>query len=220
MFRESPTLRSTGVTIREDPCPVCAAPFTHWIISSYFDVFTEVSLDGGVTWSAGNSAIHVEQAPDGFPPGDYNKDKVVDASDYVAWQSALGQIGAGLAADGNWSGRVDQGDYDVWRANFGRTAPGVVFYKRYLVGARTVNVGACDGCRRFITLTSTRELVIHGVGGDMRFVAIAAVFRRHDCFALLSRGRGPAYSSGCDGKWIVGNWQPGELVEQQLYHAV
>jgi hypothetical protein len=99
MFRESPTLRSTGVTIREDPCPVCAAPFTHWIISSYFDVFTEVSLDGGVTWSPANKAIHVEQAPDGFPPGDYNKDKVVDASDYVAWQGALGQIGAGLAAD-------------------------------------------------------------------------------------------------------------------------
>ena len=127
MFRESPTLRSSGVTIREDPCPVCAAPFTHWIISSYFDVFTEVSLDGGVTWSAGNRAIHVEQAPDGFPPGDYNKDKVVDASDYVAWQSALGEIGAGLAADGNWSGRVDQGDYDVWRANFGRTAQTVAF---------------------------------------------------------------------------------------------
>jgi hypothetical protein len=128
MFRESPTLRSTGVTIREDPCPVCAAPFTHWIISSYFDIFTEMSFDGGVSWSAASDLIHVEQAPDGLPPGDYNKDKVVDASDYVAWKTALGQIGAGLAADGDWSGRVDEGDYDVWRANFGRTAPAAVLF--------------------------------------------------------------------------------------------
>ena len=122
MFRESPTLRSSGVTIREDPCPVCAAPFTHWNISSFFDVFTEVSFNGGVTWSAASEFIHVEQAPDGFPPGDYNKDKVVDAGDYVAWRHTLGQIGAGLAADGDWSGKVDEGDYDVWRANFGQTA--------------------------------------------------------------------------------------------------
>ena len=126
MFRESPTLRSTGVTIREDPCPVCAAPFTHWIISSYFDIYAEMSFNGGATWSPASDLIHVEQAPDGFPPGDYNHDKAVDASDYVAWKSALGQIGAGLAADGDWSGKVDQGDYDVWRANFGRTAPAVV----------------------------------------------------------------------------------------------
>jgi hypothetical protein len=127
MFRESPTLRSTGVTIREDPCPVCAAPFTHWIISSYFDIFTEMSFDGGVTWSAASDLIHVEQAPDGLPPGDFNQDKVVDASDYITWKTTLGQIGAGLAADGNWSGKVDQGDYNVWRANFGRTASGVAF---------------------------------------------------------------------------------------------
>jgi hypothetical protein len=121
VLRESPTLRSSGVTIREDPCPFCAAPFSHWIISSYFDVFTEMSFDGGTTWSAGSKLIHVEQAPDGFPPGDYNRDNVVNAGDYVTWRSSIGQIGAGLAADGNWSGKVDAGDYEVWRANFGRS---------------------------------------------------------------------------------------------------
>jgi hypothetical protein len=120
MLRESPTLQSQGVTIREDPCPLCLAPFTHWIISSFFDIDTEVSFNGGVSWSPASSVIHVEQAPDGSSPGDYNNDKVVDSSDYVVWRTTLGQTGAGLAADGDWSGQVDEGDYRVWRANFGR----------------------------------------------------------------------------------------------------
>lgn len=120
MLRESPKLQSKGVTIREDPCPLCLAPFTHWIISSYFDISTEVSFDGGVSWSPASGAIHVEQAPDGFPPGDYNQDKKVDAADYVVWRNSLGLSGAGLAADGDWSGEIDAGDYEVWKANYGR----------------------------------------------------------------------------------------------------
>jgi hypothetical protein len=121
MLRESPTLLSKGVTIREDPCPICAAPFTHWIISSFFDIFTEVSFDGGASWRAASDQIHVEQAPDGFPAGDYNKDNVVDSGDYVVWRKTLGEIGAGLASDGDWSGEIDAGDYEVWKANYGRS---------------------------------------------------------------------------------------------------
>jgi hypothetical protein len=119
MFRESPTRRSGGVTIREDSCPVCAAPFTRWKISSFFDIATEVSYNTGATWNAASDIIHVEQAPDGFPPGDYNKDHSVDAADYIVWRRTLGRTGAGLAADGDWSGIVDAGDYRVWRANIG-----------------------------------------------------------------------------------------------------
>jgi hypothetical protein len=122
MLRESPTLQSRGVTIREDPCPMCAAPFTHWIISSFFDIYTEVSFNGGASWNPASGAIHVEQAPDGFPPGDYNKDYLVDSGDYIFWRKTLGQVGAGLAADGDWSGKVDAGDHDVWLADFGRVA--------------------------------------------------------------------------------------------------
>jgi hypothetical protein len=121
LLRESPTLDSRGVTIREDPCPMCAAPFSHWIISSYFDIFTEVTFDGGASWHAASDRIHVEQAPDGFPPGDYNQDQKVDAADYVAWRNTFGQSGAGLAADGDWSGEIDAGDYVVWKANYGRS---------------------------------------------------------------------------------------------------
>ena len=121
MLRESPTLQSKGVTIREDPCPLCAAPFTHWIISSFFDISTEVSLNGGVSWGPASGTIHVEQAPDGSSPGDYNQDQKVDAADYVAWRDTLGRLGAGLAADGDWSGEIDAGDFEVWKANYGRS---------------------------------------------------------------------------------------------------
>ena len=122
MFRESPTENSRGVTIREDACPLCASPFTHWRISSFFDVASEITFNGGGTWTAARDLVHVEQAPDGYPPGDYNKDKVVDGADYVVWRRTLGDTGAGLAADGDWSGKVDAGDYRVWRANFRQTA--------------------------------------------------------------------------------------------------
>jgi hypothetical protein len=122
MLRESPTLESKGVTIREDPCPLCMSPFTHWIISSFFDIHTEVSFSGGVSWSPASGAIHVEQAPDGSSPGDYNNDQVVDAGDYIIWRKTFGEVGAGLAADGDWSGKVDDGDYRVWQENLGRTS--------------------------------------------------------------------------------------------------
>jgi hypothetical protein len=124
MFRESPMRQSSGVTIREDTCPVCDSPFTRWKISSFFDVATEISYNGGVNWNAASDIIHVEQAPDGFPPGDYNKDYSVDGADYIVWRRTVGRVGAGLAADGDWSGIVDAGDYRVWRANVGRTTAG------------------------------------------------------------------------------------------------
>ena len=124
MFRESPTQRSSGVTIREDSCPVCDGPFTRWKISSFFDVNSEVSYNNGVTWNAASDIIHVEQAPDGYPTGDYNQDHSVNGADYIVWRRTLGQSGAGLPADGDWSGVVDAGDYDVWRANAGRRTAG------------------------------------------------------------------------------------------------
>jgi hypothetical protein len=44
--RESPTLRSTGVTIISGPDAVTG----EYIIDSFFDIFTELSVDGGKTW--------------------------------------------------------------------------------------------------------------------------------------------------------------------------
>ncbi len=51
MVRQSPTLPSLGeTTVRQDPI---ANNFHH---RSFFDIFTEVSLDGGNTWSPSISA--------------------------------------------------------------------------------------------------------------------------------------------------------------------
>ncbi|MDB6056632.1 MAG: hypothetical protein JWO95_476, partial [Verrucomicrobiales bacterium] len=53
MLRESPTLQSKGqTTVRQVN--------GGYMISSFFDVFTEVSLDGGQTWSAAQQPMHLE----------------------------------------------------------------------------------------------------------------------------------------------------------------
>jgi hypothetical protein len=68
--------------------------------------------------------------------GDYNQNYVADAADYTVWRDTLGQIGTGLAADGDTSGAVDQQDYDYWKAHFGNNghavgvpSPTKTFYK-------------------------------------------------------------------------------------------
>ncbi|HSU53810.1 MAG TPA: hypothetical protein VLT36_07135, partial [Candidatus Dormibacteraeota bacterium] len=53
MIRESPTKQSLGKhTIRSDP--------RGYRISSFFDVFTELSTDGGVTWIPADRSIHMQ----------------------------------------------------------------------------------------------------------------------------------------------------------------
>lgn len=54
MLRESPTLASTGQT-RIDSI---GGGVYH--IDSFFDVFTELSIDGGATWTPGNTSLHLE----------------------------------------------------------------------------------------------------------------------------------------------------------------
>lgn len=56
--------------------------------------------------------------------GDYDRDRVVNAADYVLWRDAHGQTSATLLAmDGNADGTINQADYNAWRANFGLTSP-------------------------------------------------------------------------------------------------
>lgn len=53
--------------------------------------------------------------------GDYSRNGVVDAADYVAWRKTLNQpvIPLGNGADGDQSGTVGDGDYTFWRVHFG-----------------------------------------------------------------------------------------------------
>jgi hypothetical protein len=59
--------------------------------------------------------------------GDYNRNGIVDAADYVVWRKTDGTpVAPGSGADGDGDGMVDQDDYDLWRANFGNGG-GIVF---------------------------------------------------------------------------------------------
>jgi hypothetical protein len=67
MLRESPTQNSTGVTRVEGGCySVCPAVVLPMRISSFFDVFTEISTNGGVSWTPArdNEVMHVVQLPE------------------------------------------------------------------------------------------------------------------------------------------------------------
>jgi hypothetical protein len=57
--------------------------------------------------------------------GDYNRDDVVNASDYVVWRKMLGQsVPRGTSADGDGNGVIEMPDLNVWQAEFGEIAPG------------------------------------------------------------------------------------------------
>ena len=54
------------------------------------------------------------------PPGDFNRDGVVDASDYASWRETRGQtIPIGAGADGTLDGQVTTEDLLLWQAHFG-----------------------------------------------------------------------------------------------------
>jgi len=52
--------------------------------------------------------------------GDFNKDGVVDAADYVVWRKASP---TDMLPNDDTPGAVDASDYDDWRANFGKSEP-------------------------------------------------------------------------------------------------
>ena len=55
--------------------------------------------------------------------GDYNRDRVVDDADYLAWRASFSRsVESEIGADGNGDGAVDAADYAVWRTNLGSTA--------------------------------------------------------------------------------------------------
>jgi hypothetical protein len=63
-IRTSPSQPSTGQTT------VAPSSSGRFMISSFFDVFTELSLDGGKTWSPSSASGHMEMRPDltAIPP--------------------------------------------------------------------------------------------------------------------------------------------------------
>jgi hypothetical protein len=68
LLRESPTLESSGVTRVEGACFgfVCPAVVLPMRVSSFFDIHTELSTNGGATWQPArdNELVHVVQVPE------------------------------------------------------------------------------------------------------------------------------------------------------------
>jgi hypothetical protein len=57
--------------------------------------------------------------------GDYNRNGVVDASDYTVWRDTLGaSVTPFSGADGSGNGVADAADYDLWKTHFGQTLSG------------------------------------------------------------------------------------------------
>jgi hypothetical protein len=103
IFRGRPVVFDVRLVAPETPGPY----LTHWAM-----------LQENVTWFGDvlNWTINVHLQ------GDYNRDGVVDAADYIVFRDTLGQTGAGFLADGDGSQRIDMADYELWRAHFGNTA--------------------------------------------------------------------------------------------------
>ena len=49
-----------------------------------------------------------------YPPGDFNRDTMVDATDYTLWKNKFGST-SDPEIDANGNGIVDAADYTIWR---------------------------------------------------------------------------------------------------------
>jgi hypothetical protein len=80
------------------------------------------TLNAGLVWNVNSLLTTGVISVMAEIQGDYNRNGVVDAADYVVWRKTLNQTGANLPADGNHSGTVDTADLDLWRSRFGLTS--------------------------------------------------------------------------------------------------
>ncbi len=100
------------------------------LAASVINVFdTVTAFDGGDLFGIDISVLYsatdvMVRFDDLFLLGDYNRNGMVEAADYVVWRKTLGQVGMDLAADGNGNDEIDAGDYDVWLAHFGESIAG------------------------------------------------------------------------------------------------
>jgi hypothetical protein len=87
---------------------------------------SQASLGTNMPTNYGGASGSVNLALVPMTTGDYNRNNIVDAADYIIWRDTFEQFAAqvGSGADGNANGMVDADDYTFWRARFGNTVPG------------------------------------------------------------------------------------------------
>lgn len=90
-------------------------------VAGAFDALDLPALAGGLYFDVAYTPTTIILSVAGVL-GDYNRNGIVDSSDYVLWRKTAGQ--SGLAADGNNNGTIDSADFDIWRSSYGTTAAG------------------------------------------------------------------------------------------------
>ena len=78
-------------------------------LDGLFDAVVLPTLGAGLVWDNSQLLTDGVLAVAVGVPGDFNEDGQVDAADYTVWRDSSGQVGAGLAADGNRDLHVDDG---------------------------------------------------------------------------------------------------------------
>jgi cyclophilin family peptidyl-prolyl cis-trans isomerase len=86
-------------------------------ITGTFTTFDLPQLTPGFVWSISRTATAYNLT---VAAGDYDRNGVVDAADYVLWRKTRNAtVTAYSGADGNGNGLIDAGDYTIWRNNLG-----------------------------------------------------------------------------------------------------
>ena len=74
---------------------------------------------------SGLRVLHPAELP--ALPGDYNRDGVVNASDYAVWRDSLGDsVWHYFGADGNGNGVIDTADYQIWASAYGASTGSIL----------------------------------------------------------------------------------------------
>lgn len=111
MIRESPSRPSRGQT------NIRALSTGEFRIDSFFDIFTELSMDGGASWIPSTNAGRMKLTRGGCPGGDINGDGMVDDIDLAIVLSTFGTNDP--RGDVNADGVVDDTDLAIVLADFG-----------------------------------------------------------------------------------------------------
>jgi T5SS/PEP-CTERM-associated repeat protein len=96
-------------------------------LTGQFSALQFPELSAGRSWLVGynGNSVTLAVASSAGVAGDYNRDGVVDAADYVVWRKS--SVTGNLIGDGNGDSMVNAADYGVWRTAFSQRSIGSSF---------------------------------------------------------------------------------------------
>lgn len=92
-------------------------------VGSFSAIYTLTLSDENLPQATTNMKLFLTLSGQVLLAGDYNRDGLVDAADYVVWRGTYGtSVMPFEGADGDGSGTIGDEDYPVWMAHFGETS--------------------------------------------------------------------------------------------------